>query len=172
MHAFGDDDPASMMEDDATLDAITRLTLPRYRLADYEDRRASKTDDDKKYLDDIRSGRGNVSGFVRVGLFKRLSSSGHSFILSLQQRQRARNELFMYAIDNKLPLPLGRLHGSPVHRERRRPRGRRASGWIHGEPLSGGPQQRTGEDRGSTPPSSRAPCGMTWRRTTNSSTPC
>jgi hypothetical protein len=68
--------------------------------------RALKTDEDKKYLDDIRSGRGNVSGFVRVGLFKRLSSSGHSFILSLQ-RQRARNELFIHAIDHKLQIPLG-----------------------------------------------------------------
>ncbi len=105
-HAFGDDDPASKMEDDDTLDAIARLTLPRYRLSDYEDPRALKTDEDKKYLDDIRSGRGNVSGFVRVGLFKRLSSSGHSFILSLQ-RQRARNELFIHAIDNKLQIPLG-----------------------------------------------------------------
>lgn len=105
-HAFGGDDPAALMEDDVTLDAITRLTLPRYRLSDYEDARAAKTSQDKKYLDDIRSGRGNVSGFVRLGLFKRLSSSGHSFILSLQ-RQRARNELFIYAIDQKLQVPLG-----------------------------------------------------------------
>ena len=105
-HTFGKNDPASMMEDDTTLDAIAKLTLPRYRLSDYEDKRASKTAQDKKYLDDIRSGRGNVSGFVRIGLFKRLSSSGHSFILSLQ-RQRARNELFIYAIDQKLQVPLG-----------------------------------------------------------------
>lgn len=105
-HAFDDEDPALKMEDDTTLDTIARLTLPRYRLSDYEDPRAPKTPEDKKYLDDIRSGRGNVSGFVRVGLFKRLSSSGHSFILSLQ-RQRARNELFIHAIDNKLQIPLG-----------------------------------------------------------------
>ena len=105
-HAFGENDPASRMEDDTTLDAIAKLTLPRYRLSDYEDPRAPKTAEDKKYLDDIRSGRGNVSGFVRVGLFKRLSSSGHSFILSLQ-RQRARNGLFIYAIDEKLQVPLG-----------------------------------------------------------------
>ena len=51
-------------------------------------------------------GEGNVSGFVRTGLFKRLSSSGHSFIVSLQ-RQRARNELFLHAIDNELPIPVG-----------------------------------------------------------------
>ena len=103
---FAEDDPARLMEDDDTLDAIRDLMLPRYRLADYDDPRKPHSDTDLKILDDIRSGRGNVSGFVRVGLFKRLSSSGHSFILSLQ-RQRARNALFIYAMDNGLDVPLG-----------------------------------------------------------------
>ncbi len=105
-HAFAPDDPARLMEDDDTLDAIRDLTLPRYRLADYDDPKAPHTDRDAKILADIRSGRGNVSGFVRIGLFKRLSSSGHSFILSLQ-RQRARNDLFIHAIDQGLDVPLG-----------------------------------------------------------------
>lgn len=105
-HDFSDDDPAKLMEDDATLAAIQSLTLPRYRLAEYDNPKAAHSADDTKNLADIRAGRGNVSGFVRIGLFKRLSSSGHSFILSLQ-RQRARNELFIYAIDNSLKIPLG-----------------------------------------------------------------
>lgn len=107
-HAFADDDPAKLMEEDKTLDAIRDLTLPRYRLADYDDPKAPRTEKDAKILADIRSGRGNVSGFVRIGLFKRLSSSGHSFILSLQ-RQRARNELFVYAIEHGLDVPLGTI---------------------------------------------------------------
>ncbi|KQX09285.1 NgoFVII family restriction endonuclease [Streptomyces sp. Root431] len=105
-HTFSADDPAALMEDDTTLDAIRDLVLPRYRLADYDNPKAKHTEVDTKNLDDIRSGRGNVSGFVRIGLFKRLSSSGHSFVLSLQ-RQRARNELFVHAINNGLPIPLG-----------------------------------------------------------------
>lgn len=105
-HPFAPDDPAALMEDETTLDAVRDLILPRYRLADYDNPRAEHTEEDVKNLDDIRSGRGNVSGFVRIGLFKRLSSSGHSFILSLQ-RQRARNELFIHAIDHKLRVPLG-----------------------------------------------------------------
>jgi superfamily II DNA or RNA helicase len=105
-HDFADDDPARLMEDDVTLDAVRDLALPRYRLADYDNPRAPHTTHDTKILDDIRSGRGNVSGFVRIGLFKRLSSSGFSFILSLQ-RQRARNNLFLYAIKNGLQVPLG-----------------------------------------------------------------
>ena len=105
-HAFTKDDPAALMEDDDTLDALRDLILPRYRLADYDNPKAQHTTVDTKNLDDIRSGRGNVSGFVRISLFKRLSSSGRSFILSLQ-RQRARNELFIHAIDHQLPIPLG-----------------------------------------------------------------
>ena len=105
-HQFAADDPAALMEDETTLDAVRDLLLPRYRLADYDNPRAPHTAEDTKILDDIRSGRGNVSGFVRIGLFKRLSSSGYSFILSLQ-RQRARNELFIHAIDNQLRFPLG-----------------------------------------------------------------
>ncbi len=105
-HEFADDDPARLMEDETTLDAVRDLALPRYRLADYDDPKALHSESDTRILDDIRSGRGNVSGFVRIGLFKRLSSSGHSFILSLQ-RQRARNELFIHAIDNGLDVPLG-----------------------------------------------------------------
>jgi len=103
---FADGDPAKLMEDEQTLDEIRDLMLPRYRLAEYDDPKAFHSTNDTKILADIRSGRGNVSGFVRIGLFKRLSSSGHSFILSLQ-RQRARNELFVYAIENGLDVPLG-----------------------------------------------------------------
>lgn len=105
-HDFAEDDPARLMEDDDTLDAIRDLRLPRYRLADYDNPRAEHSEKDTKILADIRSGRGNVSGFVRIGLFKRLSSSGHSFILSLQ-RQRARNGLFIYALNKGLRVPLG-----------------------------------------------------------------
>lgn len=105
-HVFTPGDPALLMEDEITLDAVRDLILPRYRLADYDNPRTQHSAADMKNLDDIRSGRGNVSGFVRIGLFKRLSSSGHSFILSLQ-RQRARNELFLHAIDNGLLIPLG-----------------------------------------------------------------
>jgi superfamily II DNA or RNA helicase len=105
-HDFGRNDPARLMEDDISLDAVRSLTLPRYRLADYDNPKAEHSDSDISVLADIKSGRGNVSGFVRTGLFKRLSSSGHSFIVSLQ-RQRARNELFVHAIDSGLPIPVG-----------------------------------------------------------------
>lgn len=112
-HDFSHDDPARMMEDDETLDAIKSLLLPRYVLASYDSPKKPHSAEDKKILEDIKTGRGNVAGFVRTGLFKRLSSSGHSFILSLQ-RQRARNNLFLYAIERKLPVPLGNFTQSQL----------------------------------------------------------
>lgn len=105
-HDFDADDPARLMEDDETLDAIKSLLLPRYTLAAYDSPKKRHTAEDKSILDDIKAGRGNVAGFVRTGLFKRLSSSGYSFIQSLQ-RQRARNGVFLYAIEHRLPIPLG-----------------------------------------------------------------
>lgn len=105
-HDFGEDDPARLMEDDETLDAIKSLKLPRYNLGSYDSPKKPHTSADKAIIADIQAGRGNVAGFVRTGLFKRLSSSGYSFIQSLQ-RQRARNGVFLYAIEHNLPVPLG-----------------------------------------------------------------
>ena len=45
-------------------------------------------------------------GFCRTNLFKRLESSGFSFLISLA-RHVLRNTVFLYAIQNGLPLPIG-----------------------------------------------------------------
>jgi hypothetical protein len=45
-------------------------------------------------------------GFCRVNLFKRLESSGLAFQQSLE-RHLLRNFVFLHAIENKLPLPIG-----------------------------------------------------------------
>ncbi|MGV3245637.1 helicase-related protein [Rothia sp. 11254D007CT] len=105
-HDFTSDDPASVMESEETLDALKNLKLPRYSLHTYHDERKPHTDEDQEIMKNVASGRGNVAGFVRTGLFKRLSSSGFSFVESLK-RQKSRNEVFLYALDNGLKLPLG-----------------------------------------------------------------
>lgn len=45
-------------------------------------------------------------GFCRTTLFKRLESSGYSFLLSIR-RHLIRNHIFLYALDRDLPLPIG-----------------------------------------------------------------
>ena len=61
-------------------------------------------------LDDLsRAGR-RLMGFCRTNLFKRLESSGHAFLLSLE-RHVLRNFIFLHAIENNLPLPIGTTDG-------------------------------------------------------------
>ena len=50
-------------------------------------------------------------GFCRTNLFKRLESSGHAFLLSVQ-RHVLRNFVFMHAIEHAMPLPIGTLDAS------------------------------------------------------------
>lgn len=107
-HQFWDNDPAALMVADSTLDAITELKLPRYDLHSYLSQQGEKqaNEREREVLEDLKRSRGHVSGFVRTNFFKRLSSCGHSFILSLQ-RHLSRNRLFLYAIENNLPIPVG-----------------------------------------------------------------
>jgi superfamily II DNA or RNA helicase len=107
-HAFSENDPAAIMESDQTIDGIKSLCLPRYNAPQYIDQRKLKTKEDKDFAERAARGRGHVAGFVRTGLYKRLSSCGNSFIQSLD-RQLARNELCLYAVDNDLAVPLGSL---------------------------------------------------------------
>lgn len=105
-HDFDASDPARLMESEETLDALKNLKLPRYSLHNYHDERKPHTEADLEIMRKVASGRGNVAGFVRTSLFKRLSSSGYSFVESLK-RQKNRNEVFLYALEKGLDLPLG-----------------------------------------------------------------
>ncbi|MDF3283247.1 helicase-related protein [Gordonia sp. N1V] len=107
-HSFGPEDPAVLMASDTTLDAMTKLILPRYELGSYISKTAQLGESEKEFVDNLTRGRGNVAGFVRTTFYKRLSSCGHSFTLSLK-RHIARNELFSYAIDNDLAIPTGTI---------------------------------------------------------------
>ncbi|GAB2498117.1 ATP-dependent helicase HepA [Corynebacterium atrinae] len=109
-HQFHGEDPAALMVEDMTLDTIASLKLPRYDLYSYVSPAGKKqaTPEEVAILEDLERSRGHVSGFVRTNFYKRLSSCGHSFILSLK-RHFARNQLFMYAIDEELPIPVGTI---------------------------------------------------------------
>ncbi|WP_255032849.1 helicase-related protein [Mycobacterium marinum] len=107
-HSFGASDPAALMAGDTTLDTITALRLPRYQLGNYVSPTASPTEAEQEFIDNLARGRGHVAGFVRTTFYKRLSSCGHSFTLSLK-RHVARNELFLHAIDNGLAIPAGTI---------------------------------------------------------------
>lgn len=114
-HHFDSNDPAELMVDDTTLDTIAHLRLPRYNPYAYISPLGKKhaTSEELEILEDLERSRGHVSGFVRTNFYKRLSSCGHSFILSLQ-RHLSRNRLFMYAIDQDLPIPIGTIDANTL----------------------------------------------------------
>lgn len=105
-HSFSESDPAKLMVSDKTLDAITALKLPRYGVARYVNPKYKTSADEDVLIEKWEKASGHLSGFVRTGLFKRLSSCGNSFVISLK-RHLARNEMWLYAISNGLPIPVG-----------------------------------------------------------------
>ena len=107
-HAFTDDDAAAIMSSDATFNLLDELLLPRYGLGDYLAKDQTYTDEERKLLDAWARSRGQVRGFVRTNFYKRLSSCGHSFILSIK-RHIARNDLFLYALQSGQAVPAGTI---------------------------------------------------------------
>lgn len=105
-HSFGESDPAALMASDRTLNVIEGLSLPRYDLARYIRKGVQHTPDEQATVQKWQRSRGQVAGFVRTNFFKRLSSCGHSYHLSLT-RHIARNRLFLYALDAGLAIPTG-----------------------------------------------------------------
>lgn len=107
-HSFSADDPAVVMASDSTFDGLDRLLLPRYGLGDYLAKGQKYTPEEQKLLDAWNRSRGQVRGFVRTNFYKRLSSCGHSFVLSIQ-RHLARNDLFLYALNTGQDVPAGTI---------------------------------------------------------------
>jgi hypothetical protein len=88
--------------------AINQMHLPRYGLGNYVAPKPHKppTTNEAKQLDDLSRAGKRLMGFCRTNLFKRLESSGEAFQQSLE-RHVLRNYIFLHAIENDLPLPLG-----------------------------------------------------------------
>jgi superfamily II DNA or RNA helicase len=91
------------------VDVINHLELPRYGLGNYLAKKplVKASDKEEVIMQNLsRAGR-RLMGFCRTNLFKRLESSGSSFLLSIS-RHIMRNFVFVYAIQNKLKLPIGK----------------------------------------------------------------
>jgi superfamily II DNA or RNA helicase len=113
-YPFDADDPkdqyAKLYADDV-VQIINHLNLPRYGLG--QEQYISQTPVVKPTKEELvimqnlgRAGA-RLKGFARTNLFKRLESSGYSFLLSIS-RHILRNYIFIYAIENKLPFPIGK----------------------------------------------------------------
>ncbi|TAK62802.1 MAG: NgoFVII family restriction endonuclease [Bacteroidetes bacterium] len=91
------------------VETIEHMTLPRYGLKKYLETNPTirATKDEEVIMQNLSRAGKRLMGFCRTNLFKRLESSGYSFLLSLS-RHILRNYVFVYAIQNKLPLPIGK----------------------------------------------------------------
>ena len=101
-------DQYARLYSDQVVDTINSLNLPRYGLGNYilDNPRVTPNATERKKLEDLGRAGKRLMGFCRTNLFKRLESSGHAFILSLE-RHVLRNYIFLYALQHELPLPLG-----------------------------------------------------------------
>ena len=99
------EDMISMMEE---------LRLPRYGLSQYEDtgKTATASATEKHLLENLSRAGQRMMGFCKSTFFKRIDSSGFSYLLTLY-RHILRNAVFIYAIENKLPLPIGDENSLP-----------------------------------------------------------
>lgn len=102
------DDQYANLYDDSVVGTINALSLPRYGLGNYiaPNPKTSATDGEKKLLGDLSQAGPRLMGFSRTNLFKRLESSGHVFIESVE-RHVLRNFIFLHAIEQGLDLPIG-----------------------------------------------------------------
>ena len=102
------DDQYARLFREEVVKVIENLDLPRYGLANYLKPNAEKdaSAEEQRILDNLNRAGKRLIGFCRTNLFKRLESSGHSFLLSVD-RHIVRNLITLYALENNLPIPIG-----------------------------------------------------------------
>ncbi|MDF1612527.1 helicase-related protein [Stygiobacter electus] len=102
------DDQYSKLYSDDVVSKLNDLNLPRYGLANYiiEKLPSNISDKEKVIISNLSRAGKRLMGFARTNLFKRLESSGYSFLLSIS-RHILRNYIFTYALENNLPIPIG-----------------------------------------------------------------
>ena len=104
------DDPYGRLASPGIVRAIDRLNLPRYGLGNYvaawDKMPTPPTPEERRQLDGLSRAGKRLMGFCRTNLFKRLESGGPAFLLSLE-RHVLRNFVFLHALANDLPLPIG-----------------------------------------------------------------
>lgn len=101
------------------VDQINALHVPRYGLGLYVDPVAEKqaTPAERKLIENLGRAGKRLMGFCRTNLFKRLESNGFSFLQSID-RHVLRNQIYQYAIENGLDLPVGVLDAGLLDLER------------------------------------------------------
>ncbi len=103
-----DHDQYARLYSEEVVDIINHLNLPRYGLGNYlaPAPHEPPTQGENRVIHDLSRAGKRLMGFCRTNLFKRLESSGQAFLQSVE-RHILRNYIFLHAIDNDQPLPIG-----------------------------------------------------------------
>ena len=102
------DDQYAKLYSQQVVHTVNDLHLPRYGLGNYvaDNPGTPPTAAEKSQIGDLSRAGKRLMGFCRTNLFKRLESSGAAFLQSVE-RHVLRNYVFLHALKNGLPLPLG-----------------------------------------------------------------
>ena len=102
------DDQYAKLYSQQVVDTVNDLHLPRYGLGNYvaDNPGTPPNTAEERQIDDLSRAGKRLMGFCRTNLFKRLESSGAAFLQSVE-RHVLRNYVFLHALKNGLPLPLG-----------------------------------------------------------------
>ena len=102
------DDQYAKLYDDEVVSIIDDLRLSRYSMMDYVDSSKVKnaTSLEQSVIENLSRAGHRTKGFCRTNLYKRLESSGYSFLLSIE-RMIIRNCIVLYAINNNFDIPIG-----------------------------------------------------------------
>ena len=101
-------DQYAKLYSDRVRGVIENLHLPRYGLGNHIvfNPDVPPTSEEQRQIDGLSRAGKRLVGYSRVNLFKRLESSGAAFLQSVE-RHVLRNHVFLHALENDLPLPLG-----------------------------------------------------------------
>ena len=101
-------DQYARLYSDGVVQTINALSLPRYGLGNYlaPSPQQPPTSLETRVIDDLSRAGKRLLGYCRINLFKRLESSGSAFLQSVE-RHILRNSVYLHAIQERLPIPVG-----------------------------------------------------------------
>ena len=103
----GENDPGDQLASEDNFRKIGKMTFARYQLAGYlKPDVAGETPDEVQYIEDLKQSKTSAAGFIRTTVLKRLASSPHAFLKTID-RMLLKNRLLEFALENDDLLPVG-----------------------------------------------------------------
>lgn len=101
-------DQYSRLYSEEMIAKMESLSLPRYGLLNYfdEKKKGELQRHELQLIENLSKAGERMMGFAKSTFFKRIDSSGYSYLLTLC-RHILRNAVYFYAIENGLDLPVG-----------------------------------------------------------------